>query len=61
MRTALRKLEVRAPERWWRDSQRRARMISSLIARGFEADAAISAVTEMAASRENTADALDDQ
>ena len=61
MRTALRKLEVRAPERWWRDSQRRARMISSLIARGFEADAAISAVTEMAASRENTTDALDDQ
>ena len=61
MRTALRKLEVRAPERWWQDSQRRARMISSLIARGFEADAAISAVTEMAASRENTADALDDQ
>jgi len=32
-----------------------------LIARGFEADAAISAITEMAASRENTADALDDQ
>ncbi len=61
MRTALRKLEVRAPERWWRDSQRRARMISSLIARGFAADVAISAVTEMAASRENTADALDDQ
>ena len=61
MRTALRKLEVRAPERWWRDSQRRARMISSLIARGFETDAAISAVTEMAAFRENTTDALDDQ
>jgi len=61
MRTALKKLEVRAPEKWWQDSQRRARMISSLIARGFEADAAISAITEMAASRENTADALDDQ
>ncbi len=61
MRTALRKIEVRAPERWWQDSQRRARMISSLIARGFAADVAISAVTEMAASRENTTDALDDQ
>ena len=61
MRTALRKIEVRAPERWWQDSQRRARMISSLIARGFETDAAISAVTEMAAFRENTTDALDDQ
>ena len=61
MRTALRKIEVRAPERWWQDSQRRARMISSLIARGFETDAAISAVAEMAAFRENTTDALDDQ
>jgi len=61
MRTALRKIEVRAPERWWQDSQRRARMISSLIARGFETDAAISAVTEMAAFRENTTHALDDQ
>ena len=30
-------------------------------ARGFEADAAISAITEMVASRENTTDALDDQ
>ena len=61
MRTALRKLEVRAPERWWQDSQRRARMVSSLIARGFAADVAISAVTEMSASQENTTDALDDQ
>jgi regulatory protein len=61
MRTALRKIEVRAPESWWQDSQRRARMISSLIARGFETDAAISAVSEMAAFRENTTDALDDQ
>ena len=61
IRTALRKLEARAPELWWQDSQRRARMISSLIARGFAADVAISAVTEMAASRENTTDALDDQ
>ena len=61
LRTALRKLEVRAPERWWQDSQRRARMVSSLIARGFAADVAISAVTEMSASQENTTDALDDQ
>ena len=61
MRTALRKVEVRAPELWWQDSQRRARMISSLIARGFAADVAISAVTELSASRENITDALDDQ
>ncbi len=61
LRTALRKIEVRAPERWWQDSQRRARMISSLIARGFAAEVAISAVTELSASRENITDALDDQ
>ncbi|MBD3855735.1 MAG: hypothetical protein IFK92_04235, partial [Acidobacteria bacterium] len=29
MRTALRKLEVRAPAGWWRDGQRRARMVTS--------------------------------
>jgi regulatory protein len=61
MRTALRKLEVRAPAGWWRDSQRRARMVSSLITRGFEAEVAIAAVDELAVSRENQNHALDDQ
>ena len=61
MRTALRKLEVRAPAAWWRDGQRRARMVSSLITRGFEAEVAIAAVDELAASRENHSHALDDQ
>jgi regulatory protein len=61
MRTALRKLEVRAPGGWWRDGQRRARMVSSLITRGFEAEVAIAAVDELAASRENRNHALDDQ
>ena len=61
MRTALRKLEVRAPDGWWRDSQRRARMVSSLITRGFETEVAIAAVDELAASRENQNHALDDQ
>jgi len=60
MRTALRKLEVRAPAGWWRDGQRRARMVSSLITRGFEAEVAIAAVDDLAASRENN-HALDDQ
>ena len=60
MRTALRKLEVRAPAGWWRDGQRRARMVSSLITRGFEAEAAIAAVDDVAASREIN-HALDDQ
>ncbi len=61
MRTALRKIEVRAPAAWWRDGQRRARMVSSLITRGFEAEVAIAAVDEMAASRENQRNGLDDQ
>ena len=60
MRTALRKLEVRASAGWWRDGQRRARMVSSLITRGFEAEVAIAAVEDLAASRENN-HALDDQ
>jgi regulatory protein len=61
MRTALRKIEVRAPAAWWRDGQRRARMVSSLITRGFEAEVAIAAVDEMAASRENQRNGIDDQ
>ena len=60
MRTALRKIEVRAPAGWWRDGQRRARMVSSLITRGFEAEVAIAAVDDLAASREIN-HALDDQ
>ena len=60
MRTALRKIEVRAPTGWWRDGQRRARMVSSLITRGFEAEVAIAAIDDLAASRE-TNHALDDQ
>jgi regulatory protein len=59
--TALRKLEIRAPDGWWRDGQRRARMVSSLITRGFEAEIAIAAVDDLAASREKQSHALDDQ
>ena len=59
--TALRRSEIRAPEGWWRLSERRARMVSSLIARGFEADDAIAAVGRLAASRENSDHATDDQ
>jgi len=61
MQTALRKIEVRAPAGWWRDGQRRARMVSSLITRGFEAEIAITAVDDLAASRENRKHGLDDQ
>jgi len=59
LQAALRRLEVRAPEAWWEDSQRRARMISSLIARGFAADDAHAAVAALATERNN--DAPDDQ
>ena len=59
--TALRRAELRAPAGWWRLSERRARMVSSLLARGFAADDAIAAVSELAASRENDDHALDDQ
>jgi len=58
--TALRRSEIRAPEGWWRLSDRRARMVSSLIARGFEADDAIAAVSHLAASRENNDHATDE-
>jgi regulatory protein len=61
VQTALRKIELRSPDGWWRDGQRRARMVSSLITRGFEAEVAIAAVDALAASREIHKDALDDQ
>jgi regulatory protein len=61
LQTALRRAEIRAPEGWWRLPERRARMISSLIARGFEATDAISAVDKLTAVREKTDHALDDQ
>ncbi len=59
--TALRKIEARAAAAWWRDGQRRARMVSSLVARGFEAETAIAAVSELADLREKQHHALDDQ
>jgi len=59
--TALRRLEARAPTGWWRDGRRRARMLSSLVTRGFDAEVAIAAVGELAASRESTQHELDDE
>jgi len=58
---ALRKSELRAADGWWRLPDRRARMISSLLARGFEASDAIDAVDELAQIREKAHDAIDDQ
>ncbi len=59
--TALRRSEVRAPDGWWRIPERRARMVSSLLARGFEASDAIAAVEELAAARESQHHAFDDE
>lgn len=61
LHTALRRLEARAARGWWRDGQSRARMVSSLVTRGFSAEVAIAAVDTLAASRENHDHALDDQ
>ena len=59
--TALRRTELRSREGWWRLPERRARMVSSLIARGFEAADAIAAVSELATTRERENHASDDQ
>jgi regulatory protein len=61
LRCAVRKTELRAPDGWWQDGNRRARMVSSLVTRGFDTEIAIAAVDELAASRENQQHALDDQ
>jgi regulatory protein len=61
LEVALRRTEIRAPREWWRLPERRARMVSSLIARGFEAETAIAAVEDLAAVREKQHHALDDQ
>jgi regulatory protein len=61
MATAVRRAESRAREAWWRLPERRARMVSSLIARGFEASDAIAAVSDLAAAREREKHAIDDQ
>lgn len=49
---ALERIERRAPEGWWRLHERRARMVSSLVNRGFDVDAAVRAVARLADERE---------
>ena len=61
LETAIRRTELRAPRRWWRLPERRARMVSSLIQRGFEAETAIEAVDRLAATREKQHHGNDDQ
>jgi regulatory protein len=61
LQVALRRAEQRAVKGWWALHERQARMISSLIGRGFEADDAIQAVRELAALRENEHDGSENE
>ncbi len=53
LRMALRRAERGQPEGWWRLHERRGRVISSLVKRGFDTGAAVRAVEELARQREN--------
>jgi regulatory protein len=57
---AVSRAEVRARRWWWRLPAGRARMVSSLVNRGFEADDAVRAVDELARCREIQHDANHD-
>jgi regulatory protein len=61
LQVALRRVEQRAVKRWWTLHERQARMISSLIGRGFEADDAVQAVRELAAQREREHDGSENE
>lgn len=58
---ALRRAESRARDRWWALPVGRARMVSSLIRYGFEAEEARTAVARLAADRERADHAFDDE
>jgi regulatory protein len=58
---ALDRVERRAPEGWWRLHERRGRMVSSLVNRGFDTDDAYRAVMDLATEREKQLHAIDDQ
>jgi regulatory protein len=58
---ALRRAETRAKPEWWRAGEGRARMVSSLLRRGFHADDAHRRVKLAAAQREASDHAENDQ
>jgi len=57
---SLARLARREADDWWTLPARKARMVSSLVNRGFEAEEATSAVLELAAARERQHHATDD-
>ena len=61
LETALRRVEVRAKPGWWRLPERRARLVSSLIARGFTTDVAYGAIARLATERESSDHEIHDQ
>ena len=61
LKTAVRRVEVRAKQGWWRLPAGRARLVSSLIARGFTTEAAYSTITRLATERESSDDEKHDQ
>ncbi len=61
LETALRRVEVQAKPDWWRLPERRARLVSSLIARGFATDVAYGAVARLATERESSENEIHDQ
>lgn len=60
LQVALRRAETRQPSGWFRLGAARARLVSSLIRRGFDPDDAREAVADLAADREGEDHALDD-
>lgn len=61
LETAVRKVEVRAKRGWWRLPQGRARLVKSLIARGFTTDVAYRTVGRVADERESSDHETHDQ
>jgi regulatory protein len=57
---ALERIERRAKDGWWQLHGSRARMISSLVGRGFDTDDAYRAVHQLASTRESEHDAFDE-
>ncbi len=61
LKTAVRRVVVHAKHGWWRLPERRARLVSSLIARGFNSDVAHGAISRLASERESSDDEIHDQ
>jgi regulatory protein len=61
LETGVRRVAARARDGWWRLPAGRARLVSSLIGRGFAADQAFEAIARLAAERESSDDEVHDQ